>query len=206
MLQGEQRSGRHALARKRFKPQTYTLTRAVAESAAWRIEDTTESSSPQLSLPKQGTYRLLCVQYFSSADFRRLDPRTQRVRRSILESTFNEPIAPGKLETFADFPLTRLTGKGIRVLRDRKADFPQAANARVKAVRQVFAWAIEQERVSANPARDVSYVRSTSDGFHSWNVDEVERFERCHPIGTKAQFWTPCFRCTLVCAVLTSFA
>ena len=129
----------------------YDAARAVAESAAWRIEDTTESSSPQLSLPKQGTYRLLCVQYFSSADFRRLDPRTQRVRRSILESTFNEPIAPGKLETFADFPLTRLTVKGIRVLRDRKADFPQAANARVKAVRQVFAWAIEQERVSANP-------------------------------------------------------
>ncbi len=29
--------------------------------------------------------RWLCVQYFKTADFRRLDPRTQRVRRGILE-------------------------------------------------------------------------------------------------------------------------
>src|SRR5262245_12892159 len=52
------------------------------------------------ALPKRqagiatSTWRWLCVKYFDEcADFKRLDPRTQYVRRSILESTFDEPIA-----------------------------------------------------------------------------------------------------------------
>jgi hypothetical protein len=43
-----------------------------------------------------GTWRWLCTKYFSEcADYKRLDPRTRHVRRLILESTFDEAIAPG---------------------------------------------------------------------------------------------------------------
>src|SRR5690606_28851230 len=72
------------------------------------------------NLPQPGTLRWLCVAYFASADFKQLDERTQRTRRGILEGCLQEPIAPGRQEVFADFPLSRLTPKGIRVLRDRK--------------------------------------------------------------------------------------
>jgi hypothetical protein len=45
-----------------------------------------------------GTWRWLCVKYFAECtDYRRLDPRTRHVRRLILESTFDEPIAPVSL-------------------------------------------------------------------------------------------------------------
>jgi hypothetical protein len=60
--------------------------------------------------PQPGTYRWLCVQYFKSARFARLDPRTQRIRRSVLERT-GEPIFQGAKQRFADFPLARLTAK-----------------------------------------------------------------------------------------------
>ena len=36
-----------------------------------------------------------------------------------------------------------MTAKAIRMLRDRKAGNPEAANNRVKAIRRVFAWALE---------------------------------------------------------------
>jgi integrase len=134
-----------------------------------------------------GTYRWLCAQYFASAEFGRLDSRTQHTRRSILEATFDEPIAPDATETFGAFPLRHLSTKAVRVLRDRKAGFPEAANSRVKAIRQVYAWGIEHEHVAANPARDVSYIRSHSPGFHSWSVGEVEQFEQRHPLGSKAR-------------------
>src|ERR1700758_3193001 len=40
-----------------------------------------------------GTWRWLCIKYFGEcADYKRLDPQTQHVRRTILESTFEEPI------------------------------------------------------------------------------------------------------------------
>jgi integrase len=75
----------------------------------------------------------------------------------------------------------------MRVLRDRKANLPHAANNRLKAVRLVFAWAMESEHVSANPARDVALIRAPSDGHHTWTLEELDRFERCHAIGTKAR-------------------
>jgi integrase len=127
------------------------------------------------------------VQYLASAEYRSLDPRTQRVRRGILESTCREPLSPGSRENFAEFPIHRLTAKAIRVLRDRKADLPEAANGRVKAIRRLFAWAIEAEYVTTNPARDVSYKRRVTEGHHAWTEEEIAQFEGHHPVGTKAR-------------------
>ena len=53
-------------------------------------------------------------------EFRALGPTTRRVRQQILEGTYDEPIAPGKSETFGDCPLTHFRAKAIKVLRDRK--------------------------------------------------------------------------------------
>jgi integrase len=146
---------------------------------------TSPDSARNLIIP--GTFRWLCIDYFRSAKYRRLDPSTQKVRRRVLESIFDEPIYQGAQETFADFPLARMTAKSVRVLRDRKADLPESANARLKAIRQVFSWGIEQEHVAANPARDVSRIKSGSTGFHSWTLEEIEKFEQRHAVGTRAR-------------------
>ena len=136
--------------------------------------------------PTVGTWRWLCTRYYSSASFQALDQSTRITRRRILESTFVEPIFEGAQEIFADFPLARMTPKSIRVLRDRKATLPEAANGRLKAIRAVFSWALEDEveRVTSNPARDVKRLKHASSGYHSWTPEEVEQFEKCHPIGT----------------------
>jgi integrase len=182
---GERKIRIRALPGTRAFQVEYEAAKALAEA---QPSPAGEVAAPSRLLPpKHGTYRWLCTQYFSCAEFRRLDSRTQRVRRSIIETTFDEPVAPGQSETFADFPLARMTAKAIRILRDRKANYPEAANARVKAVRQVFAWGIDQDHVLVNPARDVSYLRAGSSGFHSWSVEEVGRFEERHPLGTKAR-------------------
>ena len=73
------------------------------------------------------------------------------------------------------------------MLRNELADRPEAANAIVKALRQVYSYAAEAELVDYNPARDVAYIKSGSQGFHSWNLDEVQQFEKRHAIGTKAR-------------------
>jgi integrase len=41
--------------------------------------------------------------------------------------------------------------------------------------------------VSRNPVRDVPYFKSGSQGFHSWTLEEIQRFEERHAIGTKAR-------------------
>ncbi len=148
---------------------------------------TNAKTGPKLAAAS--TLRWLCEQYFQSAEYKMLDAKTKHVRRQILESCWAEPTKPGSPRLFEDMPITACNAKSIRVLRDRKAEKPEAANSRVKALRQVFAWAVlpEVEMAPTNPARDVPYFKTGGEGFHSWTIDEVEKFEQFHPIGTKAR-------------------
>src|SRR5262249_4616354 len=121
-----------------------------------------------------GTWRWLCAKYFAEcADYKLLDPSTQNVRRQILEATYDEPIAPGSPKFFRDIPLSKMTIDAVEVLRDRKLQFPEAANARVKAIRQVFKFGLRKKFAAFNPARDVPYIKTGSTGYHTWSVDEV---------------------------------
>jgi integrase len=80
-----------------------------------------------------------------------------------------------------------MTEDAVEVLRDRKIQTPEAANARLKAIRQVFKFGVKKKLAPRNPARDVGYFKSGSAGFHPWTLDEVHQFEERHPVGTKAR-------------------
>ena len=85
-------------------------------------------------------------------------------------------------------PLSKMTVDAVEVLRDRKLEFPEAANSRVKAIRQVYKFGVRKKFVPFDLARDVPYIRTASTGYHTWTIDEVGQLsERYHLIGTKAR-------------------
>src|SRR5215831_12000114 len=101
----------------------------------------------------------------------------------------SEPIAPGAPEIFADCPLDRFGVKAVRILRNRRADKPKAANNRVRQPRRIFAWALEEgiAGVKGTPACDVPFLKpSRVGGLPTWTAEDVARLEARHPIGTKA--------------------
>jgi integrase len=103
------------------------------------------------------------------------------VRRGILDAIS---------ERAGDFRFADMEPRHVAKLRDEKADQPDAANGRVKALRQLFAWAGSPEYgyATKNPARDVAYLRSKNpDGFRAWSEDDVAKYEAQHPVGTKAR-------------------
>lgn len=142
-----------------------------------------------LKSPVPGSYRWLCCAYMASPAFKALDRSTQAGRRGLLQGTYEERESPTSPRVFADVPVESMTPEAVRVLRDRKATWPEAANGRVKALRQVFKWALEEKvrGVRFNAARDVAYLKGSKGGFHTWTIDEVRRFEEVHPIGSKAR-------------------
>jgi hypothetical protein len=107
------------------------------QAAVAAIGGTDQTSKAKPKAPTPNSFQWLCLKFFDSTDFKLLDPTTQHVRKQVLEHTWDEPIAPGAIEKFGDFPLSRMNGKAVRVLRNRKAEFPEAANVRIKAVRRV---------------------------------------------------------------------
>ena len=127
------------------------------------------------------TMRWLCEQYYASATFQSLAPSTRKVRRGILESI---------CQRSGNFRFSTMEARHVAKLRDEKAAFPEAANNRVKALRQLFAWANSPEYgyATKNPAREVAYLRSNNpDGIRAWSEADAARYEARHPIGTKAR-------------------
>lgn len=129
-----------------------------------------------------GSLRAIAQRYWQSAAFRALDPRTQRIRRAIIDR-----ICAGHGGADGDKPARLLESRHIIAWRDRLAATPESANALIKALRQLYAFAVEAHLAERNPARDVAYLRSGSTGFHSWTDAEIAAFESCHPIGTRAR-------------------
>lgn len=131
---------------------------------------------------KSDSWEWICRRYFEK-------PTCSLVRQRILARTFSEPLKPGSPHVFGDMPLSAMTTEAIEVLRDRAANndgpTPEAANARLKAMRQVFLYAVKERKIIANPARDVPYIKHQTDGFYTWTIDDVRAFIARHPLGTK---------------------
>ncbi len=139
---------------------------------------------PKLAVPPigalaPGSIDALCVAYYGSAAFKGMDPRAQRVRRGILDRFRME---------HGTKAATRLEPHHLIRIRDARAETPEAANSMLKALRAAFKAGEALRLVATNPALKVPYLRSANpDGIHTWTLDEVERFEAKHAVGTMAR-------------------
>jgi len=153
--------------------------------------DALESSAPLRQAPRggapAGTLGWLAATYFAAIEFTGLPTVSQSTRRGIIEACLREPIKPTSPDKLALCPLPLLSAVHIRMLRDRRADKPGAANNRLKYMGSMLSWAVERNLIRANPARDVKPLRYATEGFHAWTPDEVKQFEAHHKIGTKAR-------------------
>ncbi len=150
--------------------------------AAYRaaLESKSQDAIPKSAAVAPGSLRWLVTTYFGCPEFLGLHPRTRTKRRGVLDGICREHGAK---------PYARMETKHVRLqIRDPKRATPEAANGRVKALRQVFKWAVEVGYASTNPARDVPMLRPNNpDGFHTWTEEEVQKYEARHPSGTKAR-------------------
>ena len=125
-----------------------------------------------------GTLAWLVREYYTSAEFKRLDERTKRVRRQILQRVVDRD---------GTKPFKLMEPRHLRKRRDDMSETPEAANGMLKAVRQVFKYAIDNDLAAHNPAEKVPYLTKVGDGFYSWTEDDIAKFETRHPIGTMAR-------------------
>jgi integrase len=153
--------------------------------------DALEHKAPPKLAPRSGapagTFGWLAATYFAAVEFTSLPAVSQSTRRGIIEACLREPLKPNSPDRLALCPLVLLAPAHIRMLRDRRADKPGAANNRLKYVGSMLSWAVEHSLVRSNPAREVKPLRYSTEGFHAWTPAEVKQFETRHPIGTKAR-------------------
>ena len=114
---------------------------------------------------------------------RQLGKSTGHVRRLILEGICHSK--KRKEKERGGLPFALMQERHIREVRDEKAEFREAANSRLKSLRQLFTWAKSASHVTTNPPLEVERLSSASEGFHTWTDDEVARFEALHRLGPR---------------------
>lgn len=124
----------------------------------------------------KGSFGNLCQSYYASVTFKALDRSTQSWRRRALDEINT---------THGEKPVALMKAKHVRVLRDEKAALPGAARNRLKALRALFRWAVEADLAPHDPTLGVEVITYVPKGHHSWTLEEVEAYERRHPLGTK---------------------
>lgn len=136
-------------------------------------------TKPAYQRSQSGTIRWLIEQYYQNPAFKELKQGTRAMRRNILEN-FSKKHGTKRY--------AQLLPRHLRKIRDEKADTPEAANNMIKAIRQVFKYAVNYDYMDDNPARNIEKLKPKNrTGFHAWTIEEVQKFEDTHPIGTKAR-------------------
>lgn len=136
---------------------------------------------------KPGSFRRLVEGYYDAAVFTTMEPSSRHARKLILDKLCETPWKDtGK--TVGDLPYKSLRKRHVREMRDwAAAEAPEAANSRLKAIRQVLSFAVDDDEIEHSPADDVDYIASKGSGFHTWTVEEIRQYEKRHPIGTMAR-------------------
>ena len=124
---------------------------------------------------KPGTVRALAASYFNSSDFRSLKPSSQAIYRGVIDRFCIQ---------YGDNRVAGLKREHVVKLMAARAEKPVAANNLRKVLRAMMKHAVEIGLRADDPTRDVKAIRVKSDGYHSWNDDEIAQFEKRHPIGS----------------------
>ncbi len=179
---------RYYVRRKGFTKIKITAAPGSAEfDAEYRAAFAAVANAMPTAVLRENTWRWLCERYLHSPAFKALHPTTKDRRLRELQNTWREPCREGATNLIGDMPLSRMDERVVTVLRDRRADAgPDAANQHLKAIRTAFAWGKEAGLIACNPARDVRFMRTGSQGHHVWTDAEVERYKEHHPLGTQA--------------------
>lgn len=134
--------------------------------------------------PPRGSLAWLFNEYERRAkSFKALGETTQKRRRVVMDQICDEPASDADKSKIGLKPFASMRPRAVEVICQRCAT-PATQNARLKAFREAFKFAIKEDWIVLNPAREVSYSASNSGGYHTWTVDEVAAYESRWPPGS----------------------
>ena len=127
---------------------------------------------------KAGSVSALVAAYYGSTEFQQLAPVTRQTYRNLCERLRTE---------HSDKPVALMQREHIRRLMAAKAATPAAANALLKMLRILLAFAVEDGWRRDNPAVGIKRQRTATEGFAVWSEEEIAAFEARWPFGSRAR-------------------
>lgn len=129
-----------------------------------------------LQRPTRGSITELVAKYYASAAFKTLG--------DVTKSTYRNEIR--KIERAYGAGLVRdLQRVHIKKIVAAKAEKPGAANKLLRTLKMLMKFAVDEEMRADDPTAGLKPLKVPGDGFRAWSEDDIEKFEKRHPIGSK---------------------
>ncbi|WP_374656464.1 tyrosine-type recombinase/integrase [Dongia sp.] len=125
-----------------------------------------------------GTVAAAVASYIASATFAALADETRRTRKNVLERF---------REKNGDKRLAKLEPHHIQKMVLEKAATPSAARNLLNTLRALMQHCLMVRMIKADPTIGVKRVKIKTAGFHTWTEEEIAKFEKRHPIGSRAR-------------------
>jgi integrase len=123
----------------------------------------------------------LLARYRETSAWTDLSKGTRRQRDNIFA---------GVIETAGHEPYAKITTATIEAGKERRAATPHQARNFLDAMRGLFRWAKAADFVKVDPTAGVSNpTRKQGEGFKVWTEDDVARYEKRWPLGTRQRVW-----------------
>jgi len=129
-----------------------------------------------IPVEEKDTFRGLIRLYLGSPLFAALNTTTKTNYRRVLDRFSRE---------YGKLPVNKFARRHAQALLAKYSDRPEAANNMMKRLRMLLYFAVDIGMISSNPMSGMKGFKSSSEGYHTWTEDEIERFVVRHPFGTK---------------------
>ncbi|MFY1713477.1 tyrosine-type recombinase/integrase [Tritonibacter mobilis] len=138
----------------------------------------TDNPVPPKSANLRGTFDHVITDYLSSKGFLALRDSTRNGKRQRLDWV---------RKLIGSARLAELEPRHVENLMDRKGG-PSAANRLHKELSQIYSYAKRHhDFTGSSPTGQVDRRKIKTSGFHTWTVEELEKFREAHPSGTLAR-------------------
>ena len=146
-----------------------------------QYQDALSGLSKRIDRATAGSLAWLVERYRETSAWTDLSLATRRQRENILRHV---------LEKAGNHPASKITRAHIVEGRDRRAATPVQSRKFIDAMRGLFEWAAEAQHVKTDPTVGVKYPKQPkTGGFAPWTEEDIARYERHWPIGTRQRVW-----------------
>ena len=148
-----------------------------AFEAAYRDAIVGKGLSPEkpVSAPG-GTLAWLWMLYRQTGAWTNLKAPTRKQRENIMLHV---------LKSAGDTPLSAIDKTSVIDGVDRRAATPFQAKNFLTTMRGLFEWAFAKNLINVDPTAGVKVDKPKTKGFPVWTEEDIERFQRSWPIGTR---------------------
>ncbi|WP_369026397.1 tyrosine-type recombinase/integrase [Qipengyuania sp. RANM35] len=125
-----------------------------------------------------GSFDDLIGRYYRSPDFLNPSDRTREVYRGVIERWRVK---------YGSAKVRDLEARHVEDMMAEMLPYRTAANMLRKRLSALMQFAIRQDMAQTNPVIATRPYEVKGGGFHTWTELEIEQYEACHPLGSKAR-------------------